>query len=54
MQDGGPGCQGTVITCAVAEVTASSLDAVVVWDIGHENSYCWGNNQGRYDLRVYI
>ena len=54
MQDGGPGSRGKVASCAVAEATLFSLNAVVVWDIGHKNSYCWGNYQGRYDLRVCI
>ena len=55
MQDGGPGCQGKVVNCAVAMVAHCYVNASVVWDNGGEQYwYCWGNHQGRYDLQVHL
>ena len=54
MQEGGPGCQGTVETCDVASVQLRNLNAVVLWDVGRKDRCCWGNCGGRYDLQVHI
>ena len=55
VQNGGPGCQGKVINCAIAMAAHCYFNASVVWDNGGEQYwYCWGNYQGRYNLQVHI